>query len=276
MFFVAHKIKTYPTGTCLLLLYAAQYTGITGNSLRECSDGLDLPAMDQSELMLMQRFDSTSSICSNKGDKFVEIMISHMANFDVQIAMSSEMLQDSAVFKSEPLEDVCTRTISKSTFQPEIPNPYPTFTTAVSSMMPSISVQGSRGQPKSEGGAKKRNWHGVCGMQDHRSFGRSIKSCRQCVSSSMTYNGHWCAICWRDGIRDFGAPTLVRFKTCRPHAKDYARKECPCGRRWTDCLDCRDAGVDPRAGTSFCGKCRKRFGAGKVDFCNCKERRATQ
>ena len=130
-----------------------------------------------------------------------------------------------------------------------------------------LKVEGKKG--KSDG--PKKNWHGICEVEGHRSFGHSAKSCRECVRATKAYNAHWCAICWRDGIRLCGVPTLTRFKTCRPHSKEYAVKTCPCGKRWTDCLDCRDAGVDPRAGTAFCGRCRKRFGAGRVDFCVCKD-----
>lgn len=231
---------------------------------------------------MMQRFDSTSSICSNKSDKFVEIMISHMAGFEVQVlchkvddCTESEQSQQTIFSTQLPIHNIFPSGCSITSVQSDtssaaplvitLPRPVP----AQASYAPAVA---SRGKPAADGRANRKNWHGVCSVKEHRSFGCSIKSCRECVSSSMTYNAHWCPICWQEGVAEHGAPNLVRFKACRPHAEDYAKKQCPCGRRWTDCLDCRDAGVDPRAGTAFCRTCRKRFGAGKVDFCSCKNR----
>ena len=199
--------------------------------------------------VMMQRFDSNSSVSSQKAI-FVDVMISHIQSFDCQVSSQGT----SKAFPKTPDGPATTQILT-----PE--------RNLAKSVKPPKSC---RGQPKADG-LPKKNWHGECAVKEHRSFGRSVKSCRECVSASRTYNAHWCSICWRDGLAQFGVPTLTRFKSCTAHARDYATKECPCGRRWTDCLDCRDRGVDLRAGTAFCGRCRRRFGAGKAQFCHCKE-----
>ncbi len=225
------------------------------------------------------------------------MMLSQIQSLDVQVSFQAKSIHTdvtadsySCDFQSqlcettptlpecEPIEMLHINPVKKS----ESAQTRSQSVTATPVVLPSRSVMHPcRGAPRHHAQLKpeskkaktegpRKNWHGICEVKDHRSFGHSVKSCRECVLATLAYNAHWCSICWRDGVRLCGVPTLTRFKTCRPHSKDYDNKKCPCGKRWTDCLDCRDAGVDPRAGTAFCGRCRKRFGAGRVDFCVCK------
>ena len=84
---------------------------------------------------------------------------------------------------------------------------------------------------------------------------------------------YWCPYCLAKSVEagSFAAPTPLRiFRSCQEHHEHYLRKRCPCGRLWADCLRCMDAEVDPRAGSSFCGTCRKRHGPARSGrFCSC-------
>ena len=95
---------------------------------------------------------------------------------------------------------------------------------------------------------------------------------RAVVSVSKTYR---CPFCIKDAIHSssFGAHTLQLFRSCLKHRANLLQKACPCGSPWAHCLPCRDAGIDPRAGSAYCPDCRLRRGRSSADrLCRCRQR----
>jgi hypothetical protein len=83
---------------------------------------------------------------------------------------------------------------------------------------------------------------------------------------------YWCPFCLRESIAaayksmDGGLAQALSsivfrvFKSCGAHKKLFQQKHCPCGQKWAQCLACRTAGLDPRAGAAFCRACSLRYG----------------
>jgi hypothetical protein len=87
---------------------------------------------------------------------------------------------------------------------------------------------------------------------------------------------YWCLFCLQRSVAAMstsGPYALKIFRSCRAHHHRYQQKRCPCDKLWSACLACFDNGVDPRAGSAFCGACRRRYGAASTTtsrFCACR------
>ena len=134
-------------------------------------------------------------------------------------------------------------------------------------------------RPKQRQSCKKCVLHEVeCGIL----FGEPLAKTEQ--KANAIAKCYWCPFCLRESIADAYASkdgglaealsriVLKIFKSCGTHRHLFRQKHCPCGLKWAQCLDCRTAGVDPRAGASFCPDCSLRYGvAGSSDrICSCR------